>query len=140
MSSKVFHLNSLADLPSAALWLQENLGVDQHISFVGEMGSGKTTLIQAFCRLLGVKTEVTSPTFALVNEYQARENLRIFHFDFYRLNDPVEALDFGVEEYFAGDGLCLMEWAELISPFLPDDIRRVFIDVESDGSRLLRLV
>lgn len=126
-------------LPQAARWILDQLKGEKHLAFQGEMGAGKTTLIQSICKELGVITEVTSPTFALVYEYEGKDDQAIFHFDFYRLNDPVEALDFGLEEYFSGGGLCLMEWPEKVAEFLPGDTRTIGIDVFPDGSRLLRL-
>ena len=103
------------------------------------MGAGKTTIVKALCQYLGVKSEVTSPTFALVNEYSAEKIKTLYHFDFYRIDNPVEALDFGLEEYLASGGLCLMEWSEKVSEFLPEDMCTVSIDVLSDQSRLLQL-
>ncbi|MDZ7370828.1 MAG: tRNA (adenosine(37)-N6)-threonylcarbamoyltransferase complex ATPase subunit type 1 TsaE [candidate division KSB1 bacterium] len=83
----------------------------------GELGTGKTTFIQGICRALGVKDAVTSPTFTLINEYSGR--LRIFHFDFYRIDSEKEALDLGIEDYFYSDGVCLLEWPERVFGLLP---------------------
>lgn len=88
--------------------------------FQGEMGAGKTTLIKAICRLLDVEDPVSSPTFALVNEYQTKNAETIYHFDFYRIEDPVEAVDIGLEEYFYSGNYCFVEWAEKIPSFLPE--------------------
>lgn len=102
-------------------------------AFYGKMGAGKTTFIKAVCQELGVEDEVTSPTFAIVNEYQGRET--IYHFDFYRIKRLEEAYDLGFEEYCYSGRLCLIEWPELIEELLPDDTVRVTIDVLPDGSR-----
>lgn len=134
-----FLIRSLDDLDEAAKWLLTQVGQERQLAFEGEMGAGKTTFIQAICRELGVTQEVTSPTFALVNEYAGSAGLVIYHFDFYRLNDPTEALDFGLEDYLSSEAICLMEWSEKIAPFLPEDIFRVYIDVLPDQSRLLRV-
>ena len=105
----------------------------------GPMGVGKTTLIRVICRHLGVKTEVTSPTFALVNEYPAKEDL-IYHFDFYRINKISEALDFGIEEYFDSGRWCLMEWPEKIDELLPAGVLKLYLTENPGGSRTIRLV
>ena len=134
-----FLIQGLGNLPEAAKWLLGQIGKQQQLAFVGEMGAGKTTFIQAICQELGVTQEVTSPTFALVNEYSGADKLLIYHFDFYRLNDPTEALDFGLEDYLSSEAICLMEWPENIAPFLPEDIIRVYIEVLPDQTRLLRV-
>ena len=139
MANREFRIESLDDLPKAAIWLWDHLKSEKHIAFEGEMGAGKTTIVQALCKYLGVKSEVTSPTFALVNEYTAEQVKTIYHFDFYRIDNPVEALDFGLEEYIASDGLCLMEWSEKVIEFLPEDMCTVSIEVLSDQTRLLQL-
>lgn len=140
MKNQSFIIGSLDQLDEAAAWLLDLLKGDEHLAFQGEMGAGKTTLIQAICRQLGVKTEVTSPTFALVYEYTGAQETKIYHFDFYRLDDPTEALDFGLEEYLSDGGLCLMEWPEKVADYLPDDLRIIRIEEQPDGSRLLTLV
>lgn len=132
-------IHGLQDLSMAAKWLLNRIGTQRHLAFYGEMGAGKTTFIQSICRELGVVEEVTSPTFALVNEYSGSGDQVIYHFDFYRLNDPTEALDFGLEDYLSSDGYCLMEWPEKIAPFLPDDICRINMDVLPNLDRLLHL-
>lgn len=139
MTKRDYKIKDLDDLPMAAEWLWDNLKSERHIAFEGEMGAGKTTIVKALCQYLGVKGEVTSPTFALVNEYSAKKVKTIYHFDFYRIDKPVEALDFGLEEYLASEGLCLMEWSEKVYEFLPEDMRTVSIEVLSNQTRLLQL-
>jgi tRNA threonylcarbamoyladenosine biosynthesis protein TsaE len=102
------------------------------------MGVGKTTLIRAICRNLGVKTEVTSPTFALVNEYPIDKGL-VYHFDFYRINKISEALDFGIDEYFDSGAWCLIEWPEKIEDLLPETATAVYLLENPDGSRTIRI-
>lgn len=92
--------------------------------FEGEMGAGKTTFIKAICKQLGVEDTVQSPTFALVNEYDAKNGL-IYHFDFYRIEDEAEAEDIGLEDYFYSGNLCLLEWASLIPNLLPEHYVRI---------------
>lgn len=107
------------------------------VAFYGSMGAGKTTFIRALCEELGVTDVVTSPTFAIVNEYEVdrAKDFSIFHFDFYRIKRLEEVYDMGYEDYFYGSSLCLIEWPELIEELLPDDCLRVTIRVLDDGSR-----
>ena len=109
-------------------------------AFYGKMGAGKTTFITALCHELGVKEDVVnSPTFTIVNEYKSAKGFPIYHFDFYRLNKPQEAYDIGIEEYFASNGLCLMEWPEKIEEILPESTVRVNIEELPDKSRILSI-
>lgn len=98
--------------------LLEGKGV---VVFDGEMGAGKTTLIRFICEKLGVEDEISSPTFSLVNEYARKGAKPLYHFDLYRLENPEEGLDFGIEEYFESGNLCFVEWAENIEPYLPKE-------------------
>ena len=86
----------------------------------GEVGSGKTTLIKSLCKSLGVSENVNSPTFSLVNEYFIDTKKKIFHFDFYRIENPEEALDIGLEDYLESNHLCILEWGQIISEYLPE--------------------
>tara|TARA_Y100001970_G_scaffold20874_1_gene23630 strand:- start:712 stop:1125 length:414 start_codon:yes stop_codon:yes gene_type:complete len=86
----------------------------------GEIGSGKTTLIKSLCKSLGVSENVNSPTFSLVNEYLINTKKKIFHFDFYRIENPKEALDIGLEDYLESNHLCILEWGQIISEYLPE--------------------
>ncbi len=115
----------------------DEMGENRLFAFYGEMGAGKTTFIKALCDALGVIDTVNSPTFSIVNDYETEHGEHIYHFDFYRLKTPQEALDFGIEEYFASDELCLMEWPELIGELLPDDTVKVTIKINDDNSRTL---
>ena len=108
-------------------------------AFYGEMGAGKTTFIKAVCRQFGVDQFVTSPTFALVNEYSNNEGGRsFFHFDFFRIETVEEVLDMGYEDYFYSNGICFIEWPEKISGLLPAGTLRLSIDVLDSGKRRLR--
>jgi tRNA threonylcarbamoyladenosine biosynthesis protein TsaE len=133
-----FHSRILADLPSIAGNIIREAGGYRLLAFYGEMGAGKTTLIQSVCHNLGVQSEVTSPTFALVNEYFIPGG-SLFHFDFYRINRMSEALDFGIEEYFDSGSWCLMEWPEKVQELLPEPYIRLFLQVHPDGSRSIRM-
>ena len=101
----------------------------------GQMGAGKTTFIAAVCKALGIEEPVNSPTLAIVNEYVADNGETVYHFDCYRLNTLRDALNIGIEEYFASGNICFIEWAENIEELLPVDTVRVNIVVEDDGSR-----
>lgn len=104
--------------------------------FNGEMGAGKTTLIKAICNYLGVEDNVTSPSFALVNEYQGSKDV-IYHFDFYRINDEDEAYAIGFEEYeYTGD-LLFIEWSEKIPNLIPEEAHTIDIEIEENGLRTL---
>jgi len=107
--------------------------------FYGAMGAGKTTFIKALVKILGVEDTVSSPTFSIVNEYKTKENKSVFHFDFYRINDEVEALDMGIEEYFDTDAFCLVEWPEKIKNLLPSNAVTVYIKEIEGGSRKIEV-
>ena len=132
MKLTLANLNSIHDV---ARQFVEAIGNHTLVAFYGEMGAGKTTFIKAVCNELGVIDTVNSPTFSIVNDYATADGRHIYHFDFYRLKSPQEALDFGIEEYFASGSLCLMEWPEQIEPLLPDDTLQVTITVGADGNR-----
>lgn len=105
--------------------------------FYGEMGAGKTTLIKAICRALGVHAPMTSPTFSIVNEYNADDGDVFYHFDFYRLKNEEEAYDIGVEEYLDSGRFCFIEWPERISSLLPQSRFELHIEIESPTQRRL---
>lgn len=136
---KELNINGLGDLGEAAEEIVATLDGRNVIAFFGEMGAGKTTLIKEICSQLGSEDVVTSPTFALVNRYETAEGRPIYHFDFYRIEHPEEAMDMGYEEYFYSEGLCLVEWSERIEALLPDDVMRVNIEVLSPTKRRLEI-
>ena len=105
--------------------------------FRGDMGAGKTTLIQALCRVLGVISNVQSPTFSIVNEYTTHEGHSVYHFDCYRLRNEAEALDIGIEEYFDSGDYCFIEWPERITSLWPATYYQVTLSVNADGSRTI---
>lgn len=128
-------VHTLDELPLAAQTLIRHIGNCRVVAIYGAMGSGKTTLIKALCKVLGVPDQVNSPTFTLVNEYKTVDGKAIYHFDFYRINKIEEAYDLGYDDYFYGGGLCLVEWPELIENLLPEDCIRITIHEEPDGVR-----
>ena len=127
--------------------LEPTSNIPKVIAFYGKMGAGKTTFIKALCEELGVEDVITSPTFAIVNEYEVNENSllftlhsslkKIYHFDFYRIKKIEEVYDMGYEDYFYSGNLCLIEWPELIEDLLPEEALCVTIEEQSDGSRLI---
>ncbi|SMC00238.1 protein of unknown function UPF0079 [Hymenobacter roseosalivarius DSM 11622] len=131
---------SLAGLPAAAAQLRAALGDHTIILFEGEMGAGKTTLIKSLCENMGVPAaEVSSPTFALVNEYRDAHDKPIYHFDFYRLNNSSEALGMGALEYFDSGYLCLIEWPSRVADLLPSRHLLVTLTVTGEEARVLQL-
>lgn len=109
------------------------------ILFHGDMGVGKTTLIKALTKQLGVNEATSSPTFSLVNEYQTTNNQTVYHFDFYRMNNEIEALDMGADEYLYSGNWCFIEWAEKIPNLIPDLHSVISITLLSDNKRSLKL-
>lgn len=125
----------LTNIECIARQFVEEQGDGRVFAFYGQMGAGKTTFIAAVCKVLGIEEPVNSPTFAIVNEYVADNGETVYHFDCYRLNTLRDALNIGIEEYFASGNICFIEWAENIEELLPVDTVRVNIVVEDDGSR-----
>ncbi len=134
MQTISYTLNQIDEI--AHLLIQE--AGDQKVwIFRGEMGAGKTTLIKSLAKALQVADSVSSPTFGIVNEYQTQAKELLYHFDFYRLDDPMEALDIGIEEYFYSGNYCWLEWAEKIAPFLPERFFQIELALASEKERIL---
>lgn len=128
-------IESLDDIHAAAKKFVGQLGKGRVFAFYGKMGAGKTTFIKAVCEVLGVSDVITSPTFAIVNEYTTEDGEPIYHFDFYRIKKIEEVYDMGYEDYFYSGRLCLLEWPELVEDLLPDDAVKVHIEAHDDGTR-----
>lgn len=134
--SNSIHIAGLEDLDRAAREFLEAIGDAALVAFYAPMGAGKTTFTTAICKALGVQEDaISSPTFAIVNEYRSGTGAPIYHFDFYRIERPEEALDIGLYDYLDSGDLCLMEWPENIEALLPEETLRVHISVNPDGSR-----
>ena len=148
-------IQDLSQIRQAAREFISNMGNHTVFAFYGKMGAGKTTFIKAICEELGVEEVITSPTFAIVNEYTASPcpseggeivppspgpsegRLSIYHFDFYRIKRLEEVYDMGYEDYFYSGALCFIEWPELAEELLPEDAVSVRIEEQPDGSRLV---
>ncbi len=128
-------VHSINDLPKAAKQLCEHFAEERIFAFYGSMGAGKTTFIKAFCHELGSDDNVTSPTFAIINEYSASKKASIYHFDFYRIKDLQEAFDLGYEDYFYSEQYCLIEWPEKIEQLLPEHYVKVIISTGENDQR-----
>lgn len=126
-------------ISAAAKRVFEVAGSEKIWIFKGEMGAGKTTLIKALAKLFEIQDQISSPTFGIVNEYENKSGEKFYHFDFYRLDDPIEALDIGIEEYFYSKNYCWLEWAEKIAEFLPDRYFLIKIEILSETERNLTL-
>ena len=135
---RTIHITSQDELPDVARAVIRSLGLVTVVAFRGGMGAGKTTLIREIVAALGSADTVTSPTFAIVNQYKAGKE-RIHHFDFYRIDDQREAYDFGYEEYFYSGDLCLVEWPEKIEQLLPENTMNVRITADSDTARTFEI-
>ena len=137
-------INSLENIREAARQFIDSIGDHRVFAFYGSMGAGKTTFVKAICEELGVDDVITSPTFAIINEYALDSALlpdisSIYHFDFYRIKKLEEVYDMGYEDYFYSGALCFIEWPELIEELLPEDAVKVSISDNADGTRTVTL-
>ena len=130
-------IKSLDTIHEAAKEFVKEMGEGKVFAFYGKMGAGKTTFIKALCEVLGVEDVITSPTFAIINEYTDGNGNPIYHFDFYRIKKLEEVYDMGYEDYFYSGNLCLLEWPELIEDILPENVIKVTIEEQPDGTRKL---
>ena len=131
-------IKDLSDIDRAAGEFLEAIGDNRIIAFYAPMGAGKTTFTTALCRRLGVREDaVSSPTFAIVNEYRTGDGEPMYHFDFYRVTKVSEALDIGFYDYVDSGSLCVIEWPENIEELLPEETLKVSITTNPDGSRLV---
>ncbi|QTD37615.1 tRNA (adenosine(37)-N6)-threonylcarbamoyltransferase complex ATPase subunit type 1 TsaE [Polaribacter batillariae] len=129
---------SLEDLQEIAKTIISSVN-NKTLLFYGEMGVGKTTLIKEICNQLGVLDNISSPTFSLVNEYQTSQNTKVFHFDFYRIEDENEALDMGIEDYLYNNDWCLIEWPENVENLLPLESVAIRLSTLENGQRNIQL-
>ena len=130
-------IKSLDSIHEAAKEFVKGMGDGKVFAFYGKMGAGKTTFIKALCEVLGVEDVITSPTFAIINEYTDGNGDPIYHFDFYRIKKLEEVYDMGYEDYFYSGNPRLLEWPELIEESLPENVIKVTIEEQPDGTRKL---
>lgn len=130
-------INDLSEIHQAARQFLAEIDNQNVFAFYGDMGAGKTTFIKAVCEELGVHEPVTSPTFAIINEYRDKNGISIYHFDFYRIKKLEEVFDFGYEDYFYSRNLCFIEWPELVESLLPESVVRLSLRQTVNGKRIL---
>lgn len=135
---RTFTAPDVDGLTKVVEFLSGELKAGDVVCFIGEMGAGKTTLIGKLLRSWGITAPVDSPTFALVNEFERTDGVPLYHFDFYRLNNATEALQIGLEDYLNANAICLMEWPQIVMPWLPDELWMVHIN-EQNGGREIRV-
>ena len=132
-------VKNLADLPRVAQNIAEYAGDRRIWLFSGEIGAGKTTLIQQICQYYGIIEKVTSPTYSLINQYNLDPGI-LYHLDLYRLNSLDEAIDIGIEDLLYGESYCLIEWPELIAPLLPEEVLKIKLEIVEDSKRKIILL
>ena len=130
-------INNLSEINQVARQFIEQIDDQTVFALYGAMGAGKTTFIKAVCEELGVEETITSPTFAIINEYRDRKGDSIYHFDFYRINKTEEVFDFGYEDYFYSGNLCFIEWPEMIESLLPENSLKISIREAENGARII---
>lgn len=135
----LIEIETLETLENASAEIIKYFGNEKIIIFNGLMGAGKTTLIKAICKTMGVEENVNSPTFSIVNEYRTINGEVIYHFDCYRINTVDEAREIGIEEYLYSKNYCFIEWAENISPLLPDQVLKIDIKEIENGIRIVEI-
>ena len=131
-------VSGLGDLPRAAKQILEFADKERVFLFYGEMGAGKTTLIKTLCQELKVEDAVSSPTFAIVNEYSGIKGT-VYHFDFYRIKNESEALDLGYEDYLYSGNYCFIEWPEKIPSLLPNEFVELKLQETSVNERVIKV-
>jgi tRNA threonylcarbamoyladenosine biosynthesis protein TsaE len=135
----ILEIKSIETIHQTAQQFIDQIGDRTVFAFNGNMGAGKTTFIKAICETMGVKETVNSPTFSIVNEYEAADGRIIYHFDCYRISKIQEALDLGAEEYLYSGNLCFIEWSENIAPILPDSLVNVDIEEMENSKRVVKI-
>ena len=135
-----FKVRAIADLEKVAMELLSFANGRKKMAFIGDLGAGKTSLIQYFCQLFELKEQVLSPSFSLINEYsywdaKQEKEQHIYHVDLYRLNTVQEAIDIGIEDYLYDNNYCLIEWPQIIHSILPEDTIEINIQLLEDSTR-----
>ena len=140
MNKTEYSASSVADLSEIAKELIVYFSENRVILFCGEMGVGKTTLIKALCKELGVEEVTNSPTFSIVNEYLTKNKESIYHFDFYRIEAEEEVFDMGYEDYFYSTNYCFIEWSEKIPNLIPENAIKIVLEQDDENNRLISVV
>lgn len=136
---RIYETNSYDETQKVAEEIAKTLNGGEFIAMYGDLGAGKTAFVQGLAKALGVKGHVTSPTFTIVNEYFGR--LPLYHFDVYRIADPDEMYEIGYDEYINGDGVCIVEWAELIEDLFPEKyIKLTILKAEENGTDYRKII
>lgn len=133
------NFKGLNEINGAAQEFLKKLEGKKQFAVYGEMGAGKTTFIKELCGLLNVTDTVTSPTFSIINEYHTTGDYKIFHFDFYRIEEIEEVFNLGYEDYFYSEHYCFIEWPELVEELIPEHITKVRITINPDQSRKIAI-
>ncbi|MBN2349442.1 MAG: tRNA (adenosine(37)-N6)-threonylcarbamoyltransferase complex ATPase subunit type 1 TsaE [Bacteroidales bacterium] len=133
------YLNNLKDISSVAQQFLSKVEGKKKFAFYGKMGAGKTTFITAICEVLEALDVASSPTFALINEYQTLSGEIIYHIDFYRIKNSEELYDIGIEDYLYNDVYCFIEWSEKAEEIIPSDFIKVYLTEEADGIRKIQI-
>jgi len=134
MKEEIYQIDRPEAMEQLATEIIDKMGRQRLLLLEGDLGAGKTTFVQACCRHLGVQEAITSPTFALVNEYQGTDG-PVYHLDLYRLNDLEEALSIGIEEYLYSGNYCFIEWPEILEFYLEENHPRLMLEIMNDSSR-----
>ena len=135
----IFNRVVLPDLPMVANALLKAESHNKVWLFIGDMGTGKTTLIKEICRHLGVTDAMSSPTFSIINEYETAEGQKVFHFDFYRIKKEEEAIEIGTEDYFYSGNYCFVEWPERVTNLIPDQYAVIKIEAVDSETRTISM-
>jgi len=137
--TRTFESKNVLDNPAIAREILNVCSSNRIFAFFGQLGSGKTTLIRDFCKVLGVDTGVSSPTFTIIHEYEGHSG-EIYHFDFYRLGSETEAYEMGCEEYFESGCYCFIEWPERIPSLLPEDAVKISVTPIAETERIIEVI
>jgi len=125
-------IDNILEIDKVAKQFIEVIGDNRIFAFYGDMGAGKTTFINSILKVMGINDHSSSPTFSIVNEYLSNQHGTVYHFDFYRIENEMEALDIGLEDLIYGDDFCFMEWPEKIENLLPQHTVNVTITIENN--------
>lgn len=138
MDMRTITLKNEEETKAFGVQLGRNAARGDIIALIGDLGTGKTALTKYIAKGLGIEETVTSPTFTIVQEYHSGK-LPLYHFDVYRIGDPDEMFELGYEEYFFGDGVCVIEWADLIEDLIPPEAKTILLEYgEKEGERIYR--